>query len=55
MYDELGATTTHVRIADAGHWPEDTTVRDGFEWVYNELGWITTGNWNAADDYSNHG
>ena len=55
MYDELGATSEHVRIADAGHWPQETTIVDGLKWVYNERAWIDTMGWNDADTYSNHG
>ena len=56
LYNHYGATTTYTNQADAGHWPDNEIIMDGLKWVYNELGWITDGNWVAADsNYSNYG
>ena len=56
LYTTYGATNTYTNAAGEGHWPSDEIIMDGLKWVYNELGWITSGNWVAADtDYTNYG
>ena len=42
----------HLEQAGEGHWPANDAVQVGLKWIYNELGYVTTGNWNAEDvDY----
>ena len=56
LYNHYGATTSYTNQAGESHWPSNEIIMDGLKWVYNELGWITTGNWVAADsNYTNHG
>ena len=56
LYQHYGATTTYTNAAGEGHFPSNEVIMDGLKWVFNEHGWITTGNWVAADsNYTNHG
>ena len=58
LYQEYGATTDYTEEAGYGHELADDgeIIMEGLQWVYNELGWITTGNWVAADsDYTDYG
>ena len=58
LYQEYGATTDYTEEAGYGHELADDgeIIMEGLQWVYNELGWITTGNWVASDsDYTDYG
>ena len=56
LYQEYSATTTYTNAADEAHWPSNEIIMDGLKWVYNELGWINTADWVAADtDYTSYG
>ena len=56
LYNNYSATNTYTNAAGESHWPTNEIIMDGLMWVYNELGWITDGNWVAADtDYTNYG
>ena len=56
LYQDYSATTSYTNAAGESHWPSNEIIMDGLKWVYDELGWIQTSDWVAADtDYTSYG